>query len=74
MADTLQHPEHIAMTQSSAGHWVPAIPLRCSWWLQRKIERACRKAGGHWWHPHPDMTWRCCQCAAISDYPRPDGT
>lgn len=54
----------------------PAKPLRPSWGLLRwKVERRCRKAGGHWWHPDDSgmIGWFCCQCGAERDGMPKDG-
>jgi hypothetical protein len=72
------HPEHFVFAGlTHSGVWTPAKPLRGSWWIQFKRERACRKSGGHWWHPESQneryfreglvlaiTCWFCCQCGA----------
>jgi len=74
------HPEHNNFTlgpgqslcfDTFTGKCMNAVakPLRASWGLLRwKVERRCRKAGGHWWHAKDAMIgWFCCQCGAERD-------
>lgn len=41
-----------------------------------KRQLACRKSGGHYWHPEPGamIDWFCCQCNAKRDGMPKDGT
>lgn len=62
----VNHPEHL-------GYWLgkvesPIIPAEPRGWAGFLARRACRKAGGHWWHSVDAMTaWGCCNCGARSD-------
>lgn len=41
----------------------------------RRLRRACRKEGGHYWHPANAMIeWGCCNCGARRDGNPKDGT
>ncbi len=70
------HPEHLAFVWTWPGlppH--PAQPARPRGVLGWKMRRACRKAGGHWWHPADAMiAWFCCACGATRDGMPKDGT
>lgn len=67
------HPDHVAIVHKTGE---PAQPLRASWVLQWRLERACRKRGGHWWHfdPISMIGWFCCQCGAEQDGMPKDGS
>lgn len=58
------HPEHQAF-ERVGGELKVAIPMKASWLLQWKRERACKKSGGHWWH-RDGFEKFCCQCGAVS--------
>lgn len=72
------HPEHHVTTEVYPGMWVAARPIEdTSWWHRWRARRACRRAGGHWWHldasgPAWD-TWYCCQCGAPGEGMPQDG-
>lgn len=77
------HPEHKVMRQTvkpehtthGKGIWEPAFPIHPKGWLGVKTRRACRKRGGHWWHPADAMIlWKCCQCGADRDGMPKDGS
>lgn len=70
-----QHPQHlVGRMMATPGYYEPAQPLRAPWGLQRwRIEWACRKRGGHWWHPEGMIGWFCCQCGAERDGMPKDG-
>ncbi len=70
----VEHPEHRVMAGPTYIH--PAKPLRASWGLLRwQVERACRKRGGHWWHPDgpSGVDWFCCQCGKQTEGAPKDG-
>lgn len=71
-----EHPQHFAMQSAGVGlPYSPAKPMRStSWWQRWKVERACKKRGGHWWHPDSGMIdWFCCQCGKETDGMPKDG-
>lgn len=70
------HPLHLSWVSLVPGVWFPIHPIKeTGWWKQRRRERACRRAGGHWWHPaDPMIEWVCCQCGADRDGMPVDGT
>jgi hypothetical protein len=71
------HPQHGAMVRGpSGGVDFPAKPLQdTSPWHQWRRQRACHKAGGHWWHPADAMiAWFCCQCGVNRDGIPQDGS
>lgn len=70
---TAVHPPHHATVHPSG---FPARPLvDSSPWHRWKARRACRRAGGHWWHPADAMIeWFCCVCGADRDGTPRDGT
>jgi hypothetical protein len=71
------HPQHGAMVRGpSGGVDFPAKPLQdTSPWHQWRRQRACHKAGGHWWHPADAMIeWFCCQCGVNRDGIPQDGS
>lgn len=71
-AATTKHPTHMVMAGPTFRF--PAKPLQASGWLGRKMRRACRRRGGHWWHPADAMIgWFCCQCGAETDGMPEDG-
>jgi hypothetical protein len=73
----MTHPPHSAMVRGPVGTVeFPARPLvDSSPWHRWKARRACRAAGGHWWHPADAMIeWFCCQCGADRDGMPKDGT
>lgn len=52
------------------GPYVAVAPLRASWRVQRRLERAC----SHHWHPaDPMIRWFCCNCGADRDGMPQDG-
>jgi hypothetical protein len=71
-----EHPLHLDWSSPTDGVWFPARPaqpprVRDRW----KSRRACRAAGGHWWHPADAMIeWFCCRCGADRDGMPKDGT
>lgn len=71
-----EHPLHVEwVAPSGSGVWFPARPERLGWWSQRRHERACRRLGGHWWHPADAMiTWFCCLCGKETDGMPQDGS
>jgi len=72
----VEHPEHRHLTQRyEGGPWEAAKPLRAACgWKRWCIEYACRRSGGHWWHPGDGMIdWFCCQCGAERDGCPKDG-
>jgi len=72
MLATLTHPKHHVMAGPTYIH--PAKPLRASdLFLRWRLQRACRKRGGHWWHPYTELDWFCCQCGAERDGMPKDG-
>jgi len=74
-ADMAEHPEHRVMREVAKGIWDVAFPVHPKGWAGVRTRRACRKAGGHWWHPADAMIlWRCCQCGADRDGMPMDGT
>jgi hypothetical protein len=72
------HPEHVVVTVEPAPGWPaePAKPVPADGLVQRcRDRRACRRRGGHWWHPaDPMIGWFCCQCGAERDGMPRDGT
>jgi hypothetical protein len=64
------------MVRHPGGVMFPAKPLRdSSPWHRWKQQRACYKAGGHWWHPADAMiAWFCCRCGAERDGMPQDGS
>jgi hypothetical protein len=71
------HPLHTAWeSKTRGGVWFPARPMREQhWWDQWLRERACKKNGGHWWHPADAMIeWFCCRCGKDRDGMPKDGT
>jgi hypothetical protein len=67
------HPPHVAVERATG---LPARPLQDTspWWRWRR-RRACRRAGGHWWHPADAMiAWFCCQCGTDRDGMPRDGS
>lgn len=77
-ADPVPHPEHTCHQDvgGSGRYWIPAKPVRTTGILGWQLRRACRKRGGHWWHPDPKsmIGWYCCQCGAERDGSPKDGT
>lgn len=75
MAETAAHPEHAAMKEHG-GLWFPAQPLGARGLLGWQMRRACRRSGGHWWHPEVAsmIGWFCCACGAVRDGGPRDGT
>lgn len=69
------HPEHVVRVRAGTTGWLPAQPVRATGLLGWKQRRACRKRGGHWWHPaDPMIAWFCCQCGTERDGMPKDGT
>lgn len=69
---SVMHPVHLVVTRP---YNFPVKPLRASWGLLRwRVERACKRDGGHWWHPEGMIDWYCCQCGAERDGMPQDGT
>jgi hypothetical protein len=70
------HPLHTAWENKAGSVWFPAQPDReQGWWQQWRRERACKKNGGHWWHPADAMiAWFCCRCGKDRDGSPQDGT
>lgn len=76
------HPRHLLWWSPTPGVWVvwqPAEPplLPALGWVKgMEAKRACRQAGGHWWHPvHGAMIdWFCCRCGKVTDGLPRDGT
>ncbi len=67
------HPMHLVMAGPTFTQ--PAQPVHPRGLLGWKVRRACRKRGGHWWHPaDPMIAWFCCQCGAERDGMPKDGT
>lgn len=67
------HPEHVTLAGTTG--WLPVRPHNVPGLRTWKQRRACRKAGGHWWHPaDPMIEWFCCQCGASRDGAPRDGT
>jgi hypothetical protein len=49
--------------------------MRGGFWVQRRVEKNCRKGGGHFWHPDSGMIdWFCCNCGAERDGMPKDGS
>lgn len=50
-------------------------PDRFSWIAQCAREHACRRNGGHWWHPILGslIDWFCCSCGSTRDGMPEDG-
>jgi hypothetical protein len=77
-----EHPEHAFMRQvvspserNPQGIWDVAFPMHPRGWLGVKTRRACRRNGGHWWHPADAMIlWKCCACGADRDGMPRDGS
>jgi hypothetical protein len=73
------HPEHPVGTPvlGPDGDRVemPEPPARWKpWWRQWARQRACRRMGGHWWHPaDPMIAWACCVCGRETDGMPEDG-
>lgn len=64
-----------ANVRRTAGGTAPLFPIHPNGLLGWKTRRACRKAGGHWWHPSDAMVeWRCCNCGATTDGNPKDGS
>jgi hypothetical protein len=62
----IDHPGHPGLTPP--GEPLPEIPPEPRGWAGFKARRACRKAGGHYWHPvNPMIGWGCCGCGARDD-------
>jgi hypothetical protein len=76
MAVTVPHPPHEVMTEVAPGIWNVSAPIRPTGFAGWKARHACRKRGGHWWHPSPGtlVDWFCCQCGAERDGWPEDGT
>lgn len=72
----MSHPEHTMQREIAPGVWDIAFPMHPKGWLGFKVRRACRKRGGHWWHPEPGtmIDWRCCACGAAADGMPRDGS
>lgn len=71
------HPEHLAVAWYGTPPriWEPVIPEEPRGWAGFKTRRACKKHGGHWWHPvDPMIGWGCCSCGARRDGMPKDGT
>lgn len=70
------HPEHLTMAEVAAGVWEVSQPIRPTGLLGWRIRRACRRRGGHWWHPTPGslIDWFCCQCGQECDGWPKDGS
>jgi hypothetical protein len=59
-----EHPGH----RNTPGAPEPIVPAYPTGWSGFKARRACRKAGGHYWHPSDGMIgWGCCNCGARTD-------
>jgi hypothetical protein len=69
------HPEHRAVVRRARGVVEPARPAPGSGWVALQRRRACRRDGGHWWHPVTGMgvDWFCCQCGTERQGPLGDG-
>jgi hypothetical protein len=60
--------EHHKKVVSVAGRLEVIRPTRlASWWQRHKVERACRRAVGHCWHPDNVIDWWCCCCSAETE-------
>lgn len=69
----MSHPAHNVLGERG-GLWLPTPPLHPTGLLGWKVRRACRKRGGHWWHPADAMIgWFCCACGAERDGMPRDG-
>lgn len=70
------HPVHTRWVSPTPGVWFPERPAREARWLdQWRLERACKRNGGHWWHPaDPMIEWFCCRCGKDRDGLPKDGT
>jgi hypothetical protein len=71
------HPLHLSwVSPTRGGVWFPARPMREASWLdQWRKQRACKRNGGHWWHPaDPMIEWFCCRCGKDRDGTPQDGT
>jgi len=69
------HPPHQHWESPVSGIWrVRVGPVPGGWWHRFKVHRACRKSGGHYWHPADAMIeWFCCNCGADRDGMPRDG-
>lgn len=72
----VNHPAHPHVRQTAQGVFEPVIPDRAtSARIRWRTERACRRRGGHWWHPTDAMIgWACCQCGKPTDGMPKDGS
>lgn len=62
------HPRHRTVVRNGFRFDSPAFPVHPTGWMGFKARRACRKKGGHWWHPADAMIlWKCCACGASRD-------
>jgi hypothetical protein len=64
------HPPHFVVVFGMPVH--PPRPRGVAGWRAR---RACRRSGGHWWHPvGTSIDWFCCQCGTDRDGMPKDGS
>lgn len=83
VAETLEpehgaHPLHQFWESPVSGVWFPARPAVRPYelfWRRWAREWACKRQGGHWWHPADAMIeWFCCRCGKDRDGMPKDGT
>jgi hypothetical protein len=71
----MTHPRHDVMAEVAPGLWDIARPIHPTGLTGWRTRRACRKAGGHWWHAdrHDITGWWCCACGAPCEGMPEDG-
>jgi len=50
-------------------HLIPIPPYYNGWRQRRRIYRACRRMGGHFYHPEAVWGARCCNCGHHTEHP-----
>jgi hypothetical protein len=72
------HPPHLRWESPTSGVWFPSPPPVRPYelfWRRWAREHACKRQGGHWWHPaDPMIEWFCCRCGKSRDGMPKDGT